>query len=123
MSEELNCLVLALISGALMAFFFGMARNYGKPVPRNHRVIDQGEGPFVGPWGILESRKRDPDLEWDEIAIIDDLHRQDDEEHDEDEDEDEGDWLSQPGDDTGSGWTNFDYIAAEEMEDYWDGDE
>lgn len=119
----MNCLVLALISGALMAFFFGMARNYGKPVPRNHRVIDQGEGPFVGPWGILESRKRDPDLEWDEIAIIDDLHRQDDEEHDEDEDEDEGDWLSQPGDDTGSGWTNFDYIAAEEMEDYWDGDE
>lgn len=113
----------AVIAGALMLFFFGMARNYGKPVPRNRRVIDQDEGPFVGPWGILESRKRDPDLEWDEIAIIDDLHRQDDEEHNEDEDEDEGDWLSQPGDDMGSGWTNFDYIVAEEMVDEWDSDE
>lgn len=120
MSEELNCLVLALISGALMAFFFGMARNYGKPVPRSRHAIDQDEGPFVGLWAILESRKRDPDLEWDEIAIIDDLHRQDEQAA---RDEDEDDWLSQPGDDIGSGWTNFDYIAAEEMEDGWNGDE
>lgn len=43
----------------------------------------------------------------DEIAIIEDEHE----------------WLDQPGDGFGSGWTNFDYIAAEEVEDMWDGDE
>lgn len=37
--------------------------------------------------------------------------------------DDDRDWLDQPGDDFGSGWTNFDYIAAYEMEDEWDGDE
>lgn len=120
MSEELNCLIIAVIFGAMTYFFFAMARNYGKPVPRSHRAIDPDEGPFVGPWGILESRKRDPNLEWDEIAIIDDLHYQDEEDA---RDEDEDDWLNQPGDSIDSGWTNFDYIAAEEMEDYWDGDE
>jgi len=31
----------------------------------------------------------------------------------------ERDWLDRPGDDLGSGWTNFDYIAAEELEDQW----
>lgn len=37
--------------------------------------------------------------------------------------DDERDWLDQPGDDFGSGWTNFDYIAAAEMDEVWDGDE
>ena len=33
------------------------------------------------------------------------------------------DWLDAPGDDQGTGWTNFDYIAASEMEDIWSSDE
>lgn len=120
MSEGVVLLFWMVITGALMLFFFSMARNYGKPVPRNQRATGRNDGPWVGPWGILESRGRDPDLMWDEIAIMDDLRRQDEEEA---QDEDEGGWLSRPGDDAGSGWTNFDYIAADEMEDYWDGDE
>jgi len=27
--------------------------------------------------------------------------------------------TDQPGDDDGAGWTNLDYIAAEELEDEW----
>lgn len=111
MSEDLATLVALFAIGALMLFFFGAARAAGKPVPRERRTED--EGPYVGPWGILESRQRDPDLEWDEIAIMDDELRREEEERD---------WLDEPGDDRGSGWTNFDYIAAEEMDDEWDGD-
>lgn len=113
MSEELALLFWMVIAGALMLFFFGMARAARKPVRRRRRKAGD-DGPFVGPWGILESRRRDPDLEWDEIAIIDDEIRRD-------EEEDEREWLDQPGDSFGNGWTNFDYIAAEEMEDDWDG--
>jgi len=114
MSDDLASLVAIIIAGALMLFFFGAARAAGKPVPRERRTED--EGPYVGPWGILESRKRDPDLEWDEIAFMDDEIRRD-------EEEEERDWLDEPGDDRDSGWTNFDYIAADEMDDEWDGDE
>lgn len=32
-------------------------------------------------------------------------------------------WLDQPGDDAKTGWTNFDYIAATELLDDWQGDE
>lgn len=119
-SEELNCLIWAVIWGALMCFFFRAARACGKPVPRSRRAIDPDEGPFVGPWGILESRKRDPDLEWDEIAIIEDLYCQDEEDA---RDEDEDGWLSEPDDSMNDGWTNLDYFVAEEMEDYWDDNE
>lgn len=115
MSDAISLLVILIIAGALMVFFFGAARAAGRPVPRKKRTVDDS-GPFVGPWGILESRKRDRDLEWDEIAIMDDEHRLD-------EEDDERDWLDQPGDDFGSGWTNFDYIAAEELEDDWDGED
>lgn len=34
-----------------------------------------------------------------------------------------GDWLDAPGDDQGTGWSNFDYIAAYELEDMWSEDE
>lgn len=115
MSEDLATLVALFAIGALMLFFFGAARAAGKPVRQKKRKVED-EGPYVGPWGILESRKRDPDLEWDEIAFMDDEIRRD-------EEEEERDWLDEPGDDRDSGWTNFDYIAADEMGDEWDDDE
>lgn len=40
--------------------------------------------PFGDPWGTLESRKRDHNLEWDEIAIMDDEFRRNEEEDDRD---------------------------------------
>lgn len=56
------------------------------------------------------------DRSGDEIESVDDELRRD-------EEADERDWLDQPGDDDGTGWTNFDYSAAEELADEWDGDE
>lgn len=32
-------------------------------------------------------------------------------------------WLDAPGDDQGTGWSNFDYIAAYELEDMWSEEE
>lgn len=75
MNDTLAVCIGILIVGGLMLFFFGAAKAAGKPVPR-HRRPDE-EGPYVGPWGILESRQRDPNLEWDEIAIMDDLDDED----------------------------------------------
>lgn len=76
MSDTLAVCIGILIVGGLMLFFFGAAKAAGKPVPRRH--TDE-EGPYVGPWGILDSPRRDPDLEWDEIAIMNDEHHLDDE--------------------------------------------
>ena len=112
MSEAHIFLVMVVVMGALMLFFFGAARAAGKPAPKNQRAAD--EGPFVIPWGILESHRRDRNLEWDEIAIMDDELRRD-------EETETRDWLDQPGDDDNTGWTNFDYIAAEDLIDDWDG--
>ena len=102
MDDAFSLLVMLVITGALMLFFFGAARAAGKPVPKDKRAVDDAE-PVVGPLGGWDSRRHAPNLGRDE-------------------DEERGDWLDQPGDDLGSGWTNFDYIAAGGLEDDWDGE-
>lgn len=110
---KLNLAVM-LDSVEMLANF--LARAAGMVIPQRKRGVDAGRT-VSGPWGILESRKRDPNLEWDDIAIMDDEFRLDEKE------DDEREWLDQPGDRDGTGWTNLDYIAAEKLEDEWDGDD
>lgn len=63
-------------------------RATGKPVRRNRR--EQGPTSYIGPRGILESRKHDRNLEWNGIAIMDDEIRRE-------EENSEREWLDYPG--------------------------